>query len=147
MAAEEAGAVARRVALLREPLAERRLRLHDHLLAAAVKEQVIILRRECEVGARVEAERPRRPEVVPVLAVPHEGIRHQNMRVGVADILDRIPPGRRPEQQLAGDARNNVPVVRTAATIINSQRVLNRDVSTPFSAEIFLGFRELQKWE
>lgn len=74
VAAQETRAVARGVALLREPLAERGFGLHDYFLGAAVEEEVVVLGGESEVGARVQAEWARWPEIFAVVAGPHEWI-------------------------------------------------------------------------
>lgn len=69
--AQIARTVARRIAPLRKPLAEHRLRRHNYILLAAVEEQVVVLRGKREMGACVEAERSCRAEIVAVVAVPH----------------------------------------------------------------------------
>lgn len=97
VAAQVRGAVAGRVAAVGEALAERGLGLHDDGLAAAVEEEVVVLGREREAGAGVEAEGVgRAPEHGVVgaggAAAPHGRVVDDEVGVGVVDGVDGVRP-------------------------------------------------------
>lgn len=133
--AKVASSVAGGVALLGEAVAEEGLRLHDDVVPAAVEEQVVILRGEPQVGARVEAEGGGGPELVPIAAAPHGGVRDEEVWVRVADVADRVPPGRGPQLQLARvGADEDAAVGGAAAPLVHSERVADRNITAGASA-------------
>lgn len=79
------------------------------------------------MGAGVEAEGPRRPEVVAVEAVPHEGVGDDNVGFGVADAANWVFAGRRSELQLAGGAGQDVSVEWASAAVVNAEWVVDWD--------------------
>lgn len=133
--AQIAGAVARGVALLREAVAEDGLRLHDHVVAAAVEEEVVVLRREAEVRAGVQAESSGGAEGGAVAAVPHGRVGDEDVGVGVADVADRVFTGGSSELQVAGvGADEDVAVIRAAAAVVDAEGVVDRDLAAGASA-------------
>lgn len=136
MAAEETGAVAGRVAAVGEPLAEHGPGLHDDLRGAAVEEEVVVVGRDDEVGAGVDAERSRRAEAVAVLAVPHERVGDDEVAFRVAYRPDRVAAGGGPEMEDAEvGADEGVAVVGAATAIVDSEWVADWDVAAGCSAE------------
>lgn len=80
------------------------------------------------MSARIQAESSRRPKTVPVSALPHERIRHQDVGVRVADVSDGVPSRRGPEIQISGlRTDEDVAVVRAAAAVVNAEGVLDWD--------------------
>lgn len=116
--------------MLREALAEGGLRLHDDVGLAAVEEEVVVLRGHSKVGARVEAKGRGRAEVGAVSAPPHGGVSDKNMRVRVADVEDRIPPGRGAEVEGARvGADEDAAVVGAAAAVVDAEGVADGDLA------------------
>lgn len=141
--AEIAGGVAGGVALLREAVAEDGLRLHDDVVAAAVEEEVVVLGGEAEVGAAVEAEGSGGAEGGAVAAVPHGGVGEEDVRVGVADVEDRVFAGWSSEVQVAGvGADEDAAVVGAAAAVVDAEGVVDRDLAAGGSALGGCGLRE-----
>ena len=90
--AEIASTVTRGITVFGEMLAEHRLWLNDDAVLAAVEEHVLVLRRELEVCAGVQAEWPRGAKLLAVLAAPHEWISDHDMWIGVAQVANWVSP-------------------------------------------------------
>lgn len=116
--------------MLGEAVAEEGLRLHDDVVLAAVEEQIVILRGEPEMGARVEAEGGGGAEVIAVTAAPHGGVGDEEVWVRVADVADWIPARRGPELQLAQvGADEDAAVVQAATPLVHPERVVDRNIA------------------
>lgn len=144
--AQVAGAVARRIAPLREALAEHRLGGHDHGFVAAIEEEVVVLGWEREVGAGVEAEGSGGPEVLGVVAVPHWGVSDFDVALCVAYGLDWVCSWGGSQLELAGSgAVEDVAVVWAAAAVVDSEGVVDLGGAAGSSAFGGLGLRWAEK--
>lgn len=94
----------------------------------------------------IEAKRPCWSKTVTVLAIPHERIGDDNVRIGVAYALNWVSSGRCSEVEftLIG-ADKNVTIIRAATAFINAKRVVNRNVTAIRSAGAGLSCCEAEK--
>lgn len=113
-----------------EALAEDGLGLHDDVAVAAVEEEVVVLRRQPEVGAGVEAEGGGGAEAGAVAAPPHGRVGDENVGVRVADVADGIPSGGSAEVEVAGvGADEDAAVVGAAAAVVDAEGVVDGDLA------------------
>ena len=133
--AKVAATVTGRITAFRKTLAEDCLWLNDDVILTAIEEEVLVLRGKLEACAGVQTERPCGAIVFTIFTVPHEWISDQNVRISIANVVNKVSPRRGSDFELFRlGTHQNVSVVGASTPVVNAKRVFDGNVATRSSA-------------